>query len=99
MGRPNFLAYQDQARAEQNKKLEAKTDAVLKKIDFGKSDAVEILAEIARTPASRANDRRTDQIKAIEVLANLLGWIAKPGEAAEGEVPAKPDIYKPAWMQ
>jgi hypothetical protein len=97
--KPYFVAYMDKLRAEDKVRIEAEAEAAKKKIKFGLPDAIEVLAKIAQTNPMETKGEGAVQIQAIKVLATLLKWV--PLEVpAEGEsAPAKPDVYKAAWMQ
>jgi len=96
---PDFIAYQQKVLSGQEREVEAETEAVLKKLAMGKDDAIEALVGIARAEAKMPTTG--EKIRAIELLANMLGWMPKPGEVPNpnGEMPEKPDIYQAEWMR
>ena len=103
---PKFLEYQAKVRAEEAKKLaalETKTYSALQKLNFDKSDLAVLLLEIARTDANETGRRYVDQVNAARLLADLLGWMPKPGAVASpdagADAPPKPDIYQAEWMR
>jgi antitoxin component of RelBE/YafQ-DinJ toxin-antitoxin module len=102
IAKPQFKEYQEKLRAEIDAALKKESAAALKKIKFDKPDAVEALVKIIQ--ADGGQPTVAGQIRAIEVLAKILGWMPEqvldPGIDGYKETPAdkaKPSFYRSAW--
>lgn len=95
---PEFIAYMDKVRAENNRQIEKKIESAVKKINFTLPDAVEILVGIAKLTIVETKGNPLGQIKAVEALADLLRWRAAPIETVDGDAQPKAKFYRSEWM-
>lgn len=97
MTQPRFQAYMEQVRAEQEKELKAQTKEALKKLKYEPADGVEFLIKVLRMNPEQPTVAA--QIKALELLGVMLGWLTKGAAATEDSAAAKPDVYQAEWMR
>lgn len=97
---PAFMAYQQQLREQRAKEKQVEARKIARKIMFTKADAVELLVKIAQCPGIESGENMAGRVKALDLLARMMGWIPKeplpldPQTEVEG-----PDVYEAEWMK
>jgi hypothetical protein len=98
--KPKVKEYMEQHRASVTAAIVQHESDVLVEFNIGREQIMAQYWHLSRLPATDTNGNITGQVRALDSLREMLGFVGpKPGANPDGEGDSKPDVYQSEWMR